>query len=134
MAGRKPPERYWRSYGDDPLPTAAEAMDEPFAAFPSWLLRVTWYRCGKDRFIDETPFDRRDMLLRDIIRRMGHDGCGGHAGKVELLTWIEGVTSRPVPQDRAHGIGKSSWPRSWIDPRLGRYGIIFRHGNVGVAK
>jgi hypothetical protein len=36
------------------------------------------------------------MLLRDIIRRARHDGCGGRVGKVELLTGIEGVTSRPV--------------------------------------
>jgi hypothetical protein len=25
-----------------------------------------------------------------------HDGCGGRAGKVELMTGIEGVTNRPV--------------------------------------
>jgi hypothetical protein len=35
------------------------------------------------------------MLIRDIIPRMRHDGCGGRAGKVELLTGIEGVSSRP---------------------------------------
>ena len=28
----------------------------------------------------------RDMLIRDIIAHMRHDGCGGRAGKVELLT------------------------------------------------
>jgi hypothetical protein len=96
MAARKPPERYWRSYGTDPLPIGAEAMAEPFAAFPSWLMRIRCDRCGKDRFLVETHFDRRDMLLRDIIRRARHDGCGGRAGKVEMLTGIEGVTSRPV--------------------------------------
>ena len=36
------------------------------------------------------------MLLREIIRRMRHDGCGGRVGRVELVTGIEGVTSRPV--------------------------------------
>ena len=36
------------------------------------------------------------MLIRDIIERMRHDGCGGRAGKVELLTGIEGASSRPV--------------------------------------
>ena len=41
-----PPTRYWRSYGNDPLPTPAEAMDEPFAAFPSWFLRITCDRRG----------------------------------------------------------------------------------------
>jgi hypothetical protein len=96
MTARKPPARYWRSYGDDPLPTGAEALDEPFAAFPSWLMKITCDRCGKDRFLVETHFDRRDMLLCDIIWRARHDGCGGRAGKAELLTGIEGVTSRPV--------------------------------------
>lgn len=44
----------------------------------------------------ETHFLQRDMLLRDIINRMRHDGCGGRAGRVELATGIDGVTSRPV--------------------------------------
>ena len=34
--------------------------------------------------------------MRDIIARMRHDGCGGLAAKAELLTGIEGVSSRPV--------------------------------------
>ena len=41
--------RHWRSYGTDPLPTAADALDQPFSAFPSWFLRITCDRCGKDR-------------------------------------------------------------------------------------
>jgi hypothetical protein len=32
------------------------------------------------------------MLIRDIIARMRHDGCGGLAAKVELLTGIEGAS------------------------------------------
>ena len=36
------------------------------------------------------------MLIRDIIARGRHDGCGGRAGKVELLTGIEAASSRPV--------------------------------------
>jgi hypothetical protein len=28
-------------------------MDEPFAAFPSWFLRITCDRCGKDRMLNE---------------------------------------------------------------------------------
>jgi hypothetical protein len=36
MTARRPvPKRLWRSYGDAPLPTGAEALDEPFSAFPS---------------------------------------------------------------------------------------------------
>ena len=96
MAAHKPPARYWRSYGTDPLPIGAEAMNEPFAAFPSWLLRVTCDRCGKDRMFAETHFAQRDMRLREIIAKMRHDGCGGRAGKAELVTGIDGVTSRPV--------------------------------------
>ncbi len=38
----------------------------------------------------------RDRPLRDILARMRHDGCGGIAGKAELLTGIEGASSRPV--------------------------------------
>jgi hypothetical protein len=34
---------------------------------------------------------RRDVPIGDIIARMRHDGCGGRAGKVELITGIEGA-------------------------------------------
>ena len=46
--------------------------------------------------LSETHLPHGDMLIRDIIARMRHDGCGGRAGKVELLTGIEGASSRPV--------------------------------------
>ena len=36
------------------------------------------------------------MLICAIIAKMRHDGCGGRPGGVELLTGIEGVSSRPV--------------------------------------
>jgi hypothetical protein len=39
---------------------------------------------------------QRDMPLRVLIARMRHDGCGGRAGKAELLTGIDGVSSRAV--------------------------------------
>ena len=29
-------------------------MDEPFSAFPSWFMRITRDRCGKDRVLSET--------------------------------------------------------------------------------
>ena len=35
----------------------------------------------------------RDRALRDILKRMRH---GRRAGRVELLTGIEGASSRPV--------------------------------------
>jgi hypothetical protein len=40
----------------------------------------------------ETHSQQRDMLIRDIIARMRHDGCGGSPGRVEL----EDANSRPV--------------------------------------
>jgi hypothetical protein len=38
----------------------------------------------------------RDRTLRQILARTRHDGCGGLAGKAELLTGIEGVSGRLV--------------------------------------
>jgi hypothetical protein len=95
---RAPPRRHWRSYGNDALPTGAEALDEPFAAFPAWFLRATCERCGQERMFNEAHARaaQRAMLIRDILDKMWHDGCGGRAGKAELLTGIEGVSSRPV--------------------------------------
>jgi hypothetical protein len=34
MTVRPVPRRQWRSYGDDQLPSASEALDEPFSALP----------------------------------------------------------------------------------------------------
>jgi hypothetical protein len=95
MTGRPVPRRHWRSYGDDPLPAGREALDEPFSAFPSWYMRITCDRCGKDRMMNEVHTAQRDLPIREIIAKARHDGCGGRAGKVELLTGIDG-SSRPV--------------------------------------
>ena len=63
-------------------------LDEPLAAFPSWFMRITCDRCGKDRMLNEVhiPARQRAMSLRDIIAHMRHDGCGG----------------RPRPRGAAH--------------------------------
>ena len=90
------PKRHWRSYGDQPLPSGAEALNEPFRAFPSWFLRIECDRCGKTVMRNEAHTRWRHQILRDVLRRMRHDGCGGLAAKAELLTGIEGVSSRPV--------------------------------------
>ena len=45
MTFKRPPERHWRSYGTDPVPTPAEAMLQLTQAFPSW--RIVCDRCGK---------------------------------------------------------------------------------------
>jgi hypothetical protein len=96
MTTRPIPTRHWRTYGNYPLPTGAEALDEPFNAFPSWFLRIECERCGQERLFNEAHAAQRHMPIRDILDRMRHDGCGGRAGKAELLTGVEGVSSRPV--------------------------------------
>jgi len=96
MTARPVPRRHWRSYGDSPLPTGAEALDEPFSACPSWSMRITCDRCGQERLFSETHAAQRDMLIRDIIAKMRYDACGGRAGRVELLTGIEGASSQPI--------------------------------------
>ena len=93
---KAPPARHWRTYSNDKLPTGAEALDEPFSALPSWFLRITCNRCGKRQIINETHAAWRDRSLRQILARMRHDGCGGRAGRAELLSGAEGVSSRPV--------------------------------------
>jgi hypothetical protein len=90
------PRQHWRSDGTEPLPSGVEAMGDPFAAFPSWFLRIECDRCGKVQMVDEAHARWRARSLRGIIARMRHDGCGGRAGKAELLTGIEGASGRPV--------------------------------------
>ena len=53
MTARPVPKRHWRSYGDAPLPTGADALDEPLAAFPFWFMRITCDRRGRDRMVNE---------------------------------------------------------------------------------
>ena len=70
----------------------------PFRAFPSWFLRIECDRCGKVSMLNEahTTGRRRAMPLRALLARMRHDGCGGLAGRAELLTGIEEASSRLV--------------------------------------
>jgi hypothetical protein len=79
VAFQAPPQRHWRSYGTDPLPTAAEAVNEPFRAFPSWFLRIECDRCGKVAMVNEahTTGRRREMPIRALLAPMRHDGCRG---------------------------------------------------------
>jgi hypothetical protein len=46
--------------------------------------------------VNEAHAPWRDRALFDILHQMRHDGCGGLPGRAELLTGIEGVSSRPV--------------------------------------
>jgi hypothetical protein len=59
-------------------------------------MRVTCERCGQERMGNQVHAAKSDLPLRDILAKMRHDGCGGRAGQVELLSGIEGVSSRPV--------------------------------------
>ena len=96
MTARPIPTRHWRTYGDYPLPTGAEALDEPFAAFPSWFLRIECDRCGKVQMVNQVHSAQAHMAIRTILDRMRHERCGGRAGKAELVSGIEGVSSSPV--------------------------------------
>jgi hypothetical protein len=53
MMLKSAPRRHWRSYGNDPLPSPQEALGQPFAAFPSWFLRIECERCGKTQWINQ---------------------------------------------------------------------------------
>ena len=88
--------RRWRTYAADTLPTGEEALDESFAAFPSWFLRVECDRCGAAQLVNQVHIRHGDMRIRAILTRMRHGGCGGKALKAELITGLEGVSSRPV--------------------------------------
>jgi hypothetical protein len=92
------PPRHWRTYGNDPLPTGEEALNEPLRAFPSWLLRIECELCSEVRIVNEAdvPNRLREMPIRDLLAWIRHHGCGGRATRAELLTGIEGVSSRPV--------------------------------------
>jgi hypothetical protein len=59
MPPRPVPRRHWRRYGNDPLPSGAEAPDEPLRAFPSWFLRIVCERCG-----NEVPDDQITVPAR----------------------------------------------------------------------
>jgi hypothetical protein len=92
------PRPVWQPDGDNPLPTASEAMGMSLRAFPSWFLRIVCDRCGKARMLDQAhaTAGQGNMRLRDFIARARHEGCGGRAARVELITGVEGVPSRPV--------------------------------------
>lgn len=62
------------------------------------FVRATCDHRFKDRMLNEThASDRqRETPLRVLLSRMRHDGCGGRTGRVELMTGVDGVSSRPV--------------------------------------
>ena len=74
MTARPIPPRHWRSYGTEPLPTGQETLNQPFRAFPSWFMRVTCDRCGKDRMLNVAHMTERQrgIVLRVLLSRMRH--------------------------------------------------------------
>jgi hypothetical protein len=60
------PRRHWRSYGNDPLPSDQETLNEPLRAFPSQFLRIVCGRCGKERLIAKTHVTQGEILIQDI--------------------------------------------------------------------
>jgi hypothetical protein len=51
-----------------PLPSPAEALQQPLAPLPSWFLGLTCDRCSEDRMVNETHAGRwRDLRLDEIL-------------------------------------------------------------------
>ena len=67
MTARPVPQRHWRSYGTDPLPTAQEALQQPMRAFPSWFLRLKCDRCGKVQMVNEAHAPWGKRTIRNIL-------------------------------------------------------------------
>ena len=67
--------RRWRSYGDHPLPTPAEALAAPLSAFPSWFIRMECERCGQERYTNEVHLPQwKDARLSEVVLRLSHEG------------------------------------------------------------
>ena len=85
------PQRHWRTHGNNyPLPTGAEALQQPLSTFPSWFLRVT---------CDPPRHTRR---LSDKILIAFHQACDQADFEVaeRLLKVVETVLAVPRPIDR----------------------------------
>jgi hypothetical protein len=60
---------------------------------------MRWYSShsgGCDRPTRLADAKQGNLPIREILKRMRHDGCGGRRGRAELLTGAEGVSSRQV--------------------------------------
>jgi hypothetical protein len=74
------------------------ALNETFSALPSWFPCTECDRCGKVVVINRAPAATKlgGRPLSAILARMRHLGWGGLPNKAELLTGIDGVSSRAV--------------------------------------
>jgi hypothetical protein len=100
------PAPAWRSYGTDPLPTGAGALDEPFARSRRG---ITCDRCGKDRMLNETHTPQGGMhragwiLLTGIVAGTCGTTATARAAKI-YGNWVESADNTEcvlftVPQD-----------------------------------
>ena len=96
------PSRHWRSYGTNPL-RPAPRFGTSGSAFPKCERR------GKLQMVNQAHKPQGNATIRGILARMRHAGCGGRAGKAELSTGIEDVSSRPV---RRTGMREAATPLS----------------------
>jgi len=89
-----PPARHWRRHGTDPLPTGAEALDEPFNAFPSWFLRITCARCGQERMVNQVHAAKSDLPLRDILATRGSHAMRAFLANDTTRRWARSCKCR----------------------------------------
>ena len=92
VTARPFPKRHWRSYGSDPLPTGAEALDEPFNAFPSWFLGIECDRCGKVQMVNQAHMSRSDMPMVSALTKQGK-----RPPVPPLMYFLAGPTAAPAP-------------------------------------
>jgi hypothetical protein len=94
-----PPARRWRSYGTEPPPTAADALQQPLRGLPELVPahRVRALFQGKAVLSEATMSERnRSPALCVLISRISHGSCGGRLGRAALLSGIDDVSFRPV--------------------------------------
>ena len=122
MTARPIPKRHWRSYGDEPLPTGREALDEPLAAFPSWFMRITCDRCGKDRMLNEAHTPAGSAPCRSATSSPGcattaaAAGQGGRSCSPASRAPAAGRCGRSCCS-RAEKRGTSCGSGPWLDRR-----------------
>ena len=90
MTARPIPRRYWRRHGTGPLPSGAEALVEPFNAFPSWFLRITCERCGQERMVNQVRSPARVSPASGWPGVTIADFAAGGAGSVGLSSLAGG--------------------------------------------
>ena len=103
MTGRAPPQRHWRSYGNDPLPTGAEALLEPFAAFPGAARGVK----GGREFVPIQSFEyweEKARLAEETAKAMRH--APTKAAMLEIAQLYRQLAERTRKLEKLAGTGE----------------------------